>query len=253
MQLTPWSLPKNEDPQLVSARTRTGLMLLALLVACRRIAAARNPRAAEKAPRLREGLKPLAGVLDELLARCRRPVDTKTPLSPLEVTALAELAAVVCTRRGLPRQLYALAVAFDTMLPTKVARFKEVYDAYVLPYLLDPNRERSVATVRELHERAETIRKIIASKATQEDRPRGRPFDPRTEGEAALAAGGWNDYGIALMTDPDQQQWQAGKGERRVSRRLARHRKWCSRDPGRRGPATCFFAVTISVKVNPRI
>src|SRR5262249_19236037 len=88
------------------------------------------------------------------------------------------------------------------------------------------------------------IRRIIAEKAEPEERLPGRPLDPRTKAEAALALGGLSDAEIAQLTDPDRAPWQEGQGARRVSQRLARYRKWCG---GVFGAPACVFS-----KVNPR-
>jgi hypothetical protein len=77
MVLTPWVLPADEDPQLVTARARIGFALV------------------------------LLG------ARRRRRGDVHAPLTPMEVSALAELALRVCALPGQPQGLYALALAFD--------------------------------------------------------------------------------------------------------------------------------------------
>jgi hypothetical protein len=122
----------------------------------------------------------------------------------------------------LSKRIRALALAFDTMLPRKVARFKEVYDCYFLDLLADPKLDRP-----------KRIRQIIARKAAPEDRPPGRSFDPRTEGEVLLADGGWSDAAIALLTDPDRHAWQEGDGARRVSKRIANHRARNARERGR--------------------
>jgi hypothetical protein len=140
---------------------------------------------------------------------------------------------VLC-RPDQSQKVYALAVAFEATLPTELARFREVVTSYALAKWSDPGLDKVA-----------TIRAIIAKKAVPQEHLPGRPLDPRTEAEAALAAGGWSDAEIALMTDPDQQPWQEDEGARRVSRRLARHRAWYS---GTSGPLVSFFK-----KVNPRI
>lgn len=200
MALTPWALPPDEDPQLVTARTRIGFALA------------------------------LLG------ARRRRRGDVDVPLSPLEVTALAELAVRVCSLPGQRQELYALALAFDATLPRKLVAYGKVRSAYKLALLENPSLDKAGKVAM--------VRRIMGENAAPEEVLPGRPLDPRTEAEAALELGGWSDAAIALLTDPDREPWQEGQGARRVSLRLARYRKWCS---GVFGPPACFFS-----KVNPR-
>jgi len=200
MALTPWNLPAEEDPQLVTARARLGT------------------------------------VLGWVVAGWRRRGHVDTPLTPMQVSALAELAIEVCCRQGLPPELYALAVAYSATLPRKLADHRKVTRAYQLRLLDNPSMDDAA--------KSKMRRQIVAELAEPEKRLPGRPLDPRTRAEAALCLGGFSKRQIALLTDPDREPWREGEGARRVTLRLARYREWWG---PQYGPPACVFS-----KVNAR-
>jgi hypothetical protein len=164
--------------------------------------------------------------------------DPETPLTPLEVTEFAQMMVEVCCRPNLPQRLYAIAVAYDATLPRKLAPYQQVRTAYKRRGPTDPGSPDAVPTVR----------KIISHLADVEEKLPGRPFDPRTDAEAALEAGGWSHVAIAMLTDPDHHPWQEGDGARRVARRLARYRSWYGRVFG---PPACFFTRNVKPRISP--